>query len=614
MPPDVSLARRFALVLLIATASTGAAHAARNGSPRYAPIDPATLPVEAVAAVTVDRDRDTVPDRKGKPAKVRATVVIGTGVLRDRGFQVFVQDASGGLGLFSTGQEDLRLVPGDVVEAWGEVSQYKGAVQLQHARVRRIGQQALPPVERLTTAQADDWSHVGRRVRVEGITNAVVLDKWAMLRITGDDGLPLQIYIPPPVVERFDWKRWPRGTRVAATGVMSIHKPTWPFDGGFQLVVTDPSQLAILQPPPPEWHRWIGWAIAAALGMLVLGALVLYVMQQRQRARHRELSALSALSAALADTEVGEEQIARNACEILTAYAIVDGAAVYLRDDESRLHRVADSAVDPRMRAVLDDAPASGDPGADALSQRLTAGGVRVLGLHRLNGTDAPLGVLAALSAQSRRPTQMQERTLLAAAKLLAMALQNHRIRERARREAQELQKLVITDELTRLYNRRFLDEYLRVQMPLAERRGGGLAFVALDIDHFKRINDTYGHEAGDRVLAGIAGQLRQASRSCDLPVRLGGEEFLVVIAEHEVDGAMAFAERLRTAIATLDFEDVLPDAGLRVTVSIGVAMFGLHGSDAATLMRASDEAMYASKRGGRDRVSLSNALTAIAP
>jgi diguanylate cyclase (GGDEF)-like protein len=229
--------------------------------------------------------------------------------------------------------------------------------------------------------------------------------------------------------------------------------------------------------------------------------------------------------------------------------------------------------------------------------------------MHPLPGNDASLGVLAALAPRARRPSQMQERTLLAGAKLLAMALQNLRIRERARREAQELQKLVITDELTRLYNRRFLDEYLRVQVPLAERRGGGLAFVALDIDHFKRVNDTYGHEAGDRVLAGIAGQLRLASRSCDLPVRMGGEEFLVVIAEHEIDGAMAFAERLRVAIAELDFNGLVPGGGLHVTVSIGVALFGLHGSDAATLMRASDEAMYASKHGGRDRVSLSTAL-----
>ena len=151
----------------------------------------------------------------------------------------------------------------------------------------------------------------------------------------------------------------------------------------------------------------------------------------------------------------------------------------------------------------------------------------------------------------------------------------------------------------------------MRVQLRGAERRGGGLAFVAIDVDHFKRINDTWGHEAGDRVIAGVAGQLRQASRGSDLPVRLGGEEFLVVIAEHEIDGALAFAERLRVAISSQAFE-VAPGESLHVTVSVGVALFGVHGTDAAMLMRASDEAMYASKRAGRDRVTLSTTLPAI--
>jgi diguanylate cyclase (GGDEF)-like protein len=608
MPPDVSPARRLVPALLLVLLPVAFAQAARHGAVRPQ-VDPAALAVEPIAAIVADRDHDTVPDRKGEPAKVRATVLTRTGVLRDRGFQVYVQDASGGFGLFNPRVDDVELVPGDIVEAWGEISQYKGATQLQNARVRRIGHRPLPTPAALTTAQADGWAHVGKRVRVEGIASAVMLDKWAMLRITGDDGLPLQLYVPAPVVERFDWKRWPPGTRVAATGVMSIFKPTWPFDGGFQLVVTDPTDLVVLQPPPPEWQRWFGWAVAAAAVLLALGGLMLHLLQRRQRARDRELSTLSALSAALADTDVGEEQITRNACDILTAYGIVDAAAVHLFDDSGRLHRVAGAIADARLGAASGDSPADGDAGIDALTQRLAAGGPRVVGMHPLQGADASLGVLVALASRARRPSGMQERTLLAAAKLLAMSLQNLRIRERARREAQELQKLVITDELTRLYNRRFLDEYLRVQVPLAERRGGGLAFVALDIDHFKRINDTYGHDAGDRVLAGIAGQLRQASRSCDLPVRMGGEEFLVVIAEHEIDGAMAFAERLRAAIAGLDFDGLAPDGAVHVTVSIGVALFGLHGSDAATLMRASDEAMYASKHGGRDRVSLSTAL-----
>jgi diguanylate cyclase (GGDEF)-like protein len=93
--------------------------------------------------------------------------------------------------------------------------------------------------------------------------------------------------------------------------------------------------------------------------------------------------------------------------------------------------------------------------------------------------------------------------------------------------------------------------------------------------------------------------------------VRLGGEEFVIVIAEHDIDGALAFAERLRTEIAAQAHADIVPGETLHVTVSVGVALFGIHGTDAATLLRASDEAMYASKRAGRDRVTLSTHIEA---
>lgn len=602
---------RYALALLLALLPACLVQAAPDAAARRHPrnVDPGTLALESIARVVVDADGDTVPDRKGQIVRVRGVVVTPSGVLRNRGFLVYIQDATGGMGLYNSRDIGLELAAGDVVEAWGELNQFKGAIQLQDVAARRTGRTALPAPVQVSLPDADGWRYVGRRVRVEGVAGAVMLDRYGMLRITDDDGVPMQLYVPGPVADRFDWKRIPRGTRVAATGVLSLYKPTWPFDRGFQVVLASPADLVVLQPPPPEWHRWFAVAVLAAAGLLAVGGLMLHLLHRRQRARDRELSTLSALSAALADTDVGEEQLARNTCEILTAYDIVDGATVHLADDAGRLHGVAHSANDARLARVHE---AAGDDGTEALRLRLRARGLHALGMHALHGVDTPLGVLVGLAPRVRRATQMQERTLLAAAKLLAMAIENRRVRERARREQQALQELVITDELTRLYNRRFLDEYLRVQVPLAERRGGGLAFVALDIDHFKHVNDTYGHEAGDRVLAGIAGQLRQASRSCDLPVRLGGEEFLVVIAEHDIDGAMTFAERLRAAIAALAFEDVAPGASLRVTVSIGVAVFGLHGTDASALMRASDEAMYASKRGGRDRVSLSTALPAI--
>ncbi|GGZ60224.1 hypothetical protein GCM10008101_12580 [Lysobacter xinjiangensis] len=596
------------LALLLPALLVQAADAPRTARTRISEIDPQTLPIEPIARVVADRDGDTVPDRKGEMVRVRGVVTIPSDVLRVESLQAAIQDETGGMGVFNM-RESTPLAAGDVIEAWGRVSQFKGAIQLENARVRRVGRAALPEALALSAEEADGWKHVGRRVRVEGLAGAVTLDSYSMLRITGDDGIPLQLFVPAPIADGFDWKRFPRGTRVAATGVLSIYKPTWPFDGGFQVVLADAGDLQILQPPPPEWQRWFLPAVGAGLGIVALAGLMILLLQRRQRARDRELSTLSALSRAFADPDMGEERLAHNACEILVAYDIVEAASVHVFDDAGRLHRVAATVSDGRLNDSTP--PAEGDDGTGGLVARLREHGVHVLALSPLPGTATPIGMLAALSARPRPPSQRQERTLLSAAKLLGMAIENRRIREAARREAEALHELVITDELTRLYNRRFLDEYLRVQLPLAERRGGGLAFVAIDVDHFKRINDTWGHEAGDRVIAGVAGQLRQASRGSDLPVRLGGEEFLVVIAEHEIDGALAFAERLRVAISSQAFE-VAPGESLHVTVSVGVALFGVHGTDAAMLMRASDEAMYASKRAGRDRVTLSTTLPAI--
>ena len=588
----------------------------RDGRTRRPTVDASTLPVEPIERVLRDADHDTVPDRKGEPVHVRGTVVVPTGILRTRDFQVMIQDETGGVGLFNR-DAGLTLVAGDVVDAWGEVSQFKGAVQLQDAVVRKIGHVAVPTPRDVPVGEADSSKHIGRRVRVEGVVGELMLDDYGMLRVTGDDGGMISLFIPASLTDRFEWKNYPRGTRVSAVGVLSIYKPTWPYDGGFQLVMSEPADLAALEPPSPAWQKWLPWALLGALGVVGAAGLMLHVLHRRQRLRQTELKALSALSATLANTDLAEQHLARSTSEILSVYGIVDVALVQVFDEDNYLRQLAVAGADAALGAALAscDAVPMVDRSGDLPSHRIEAiaaeKGLGLLAVHPLPGSSGPLGFLVALSPRRRRPTQMQERTLLSAAKLLAMALENRRTQERALQERQELQQLVITDELTRLYNRRFLDEYLRVQVPLAQRHGSGLAFLAMDIDHFKHINDTYGHEAGDRVLAGVAAQLRAASRSCDLPVRLGGEEFLVVITEHDIDGALAFAERLRAAIAAQAFDDVVPGVRVHVTVSIGVAMFGLHGDSAATLLRASDDAMYASKRAGRNRVSLSTHIEA---
>lgn len=576
-------------------------------------IDPATLEVRPIADVLADADRDTVPDRKGKPMRVRGVVTVPTGILREHGFQVMIQDASGGIGLYNR-ELKLDLAPGDVVDAAGEVSQYKGAVQLRDVVVTPMGRKPIPASLPVGIAEADSWKHMGRRVKVEGVTGELMMDSFGVLRLSGDDGAVVSLFIPERVVDRFDWKRFARGTRVSATGVVSMYKPAWPYDGGFQVVVSDPADLAVLQPPRPAWVGWLIRSFAALAALTGLSLLVLYLMQRRKSERERELGTLSALSNALAASDLTEQQVARHACDILTAYAIVELAMVQVYDDRGTLRQLASSAADPALRHALEAGsplPAgnvSQDTHRQLIEAHVTDHGLALLAVHPLMAPSGTVGFLVALSPRKRRPSAMQERTLLAAVKLVAMAIENSRIQHKARIEQQELQQLVITDELTRLYNRRFLDEYMRVQVPLAKRRGGGLAFLAIDIDHFKHVNDTFGHDAGDRVLAGVAAQLRKASRSSDLPVRLGGEEFLVVIAEHEVDGAIAFAERLRQAIEAEAFE-IEPGRTVHVTVSIGVAMFGLHGASEVSLLRASDEAMYVSKRGGRNRTTLSTAI-----
>lgn len=137
-----------------------------------------------------------------------------------------------------------------------------------------------------------------------------------------------------------------------------------------------------------------------------------------------------------------------------------------------------------------------------------------------------------------------------------------------------------------------------------ATRSHRPLAFVLLDIDYFKRLNDTWGHDAGDRALAAVGEALRSHLRDSDLAARSGGEEFAVLLPDTPVEGALRVAEELRRAIAEIDL-------GLErttMTASFGVAVLGLHADDAHALMQAADRALYAAKRSGRDRVEVAEA------
>ena len=181
--------------------------------------------------------------------------------------------------------------------------------------------------------------------------------------------------------------------------------------------------------------------------------------------------------------------------------------------------------------------------------------------------------------------------------------LRRKRYADSLRDNVQASIEMAVTDTLTGLNNRRFFDGHFKTMIDQAARRGRPLALMILDIDYFKKVNDTFGHEAGDLVLKAFAARLKRVTRSSDLICRLGGEEFAILMPETTLDVAVRVAERLRGVVED-DLFEIHPDkAGLRVTTSIGLAERG-RDHDMAVMMRRADEALYQSKGAGRNRVT----------
>jgi diguanylate cyclase (GGDEF)-like protein len=188
-----------------------------------------------------------------------------------------------------------------------------------------------------------------------------------------------------------------------------------------------------------------------------------------------------------------------------------------------------------------------------------------------------------------------QEQLAVTVAEQLALALRNTRLRDTLRRQS-------VLDPLTGLFNRRYFDETLRRELARARRMASPLSLVVLDVDHFKRVNDGFGHAAGDAVLRAIAQLVRQSIRYCDVACRYGGEELVILMPDCAQPDAVRRAESLRADIAGAPpmNDGAGPDT---ITASFGVAEFPLHGPDADALFRAADQAMYRAKREGRNRV-----------
>ena len=210
--------------------------------------------------------------------------------------------------------------------------------------------------------------------------------------------------------------------------------------------------------------------------------------------------------------------------------------------------------------------------------------------------------ILGVISVSSEHNIDETERSnIIAACESISMALANLKMQETLRMQS-------LHDPLTGLYNRRYLEASFEREIQRAERRKLPLSVLMLDVDHFKRCNDDFGHEAGDTLLAHLGTLLRKSVRSEDVTCRYGGEEFTILMPEADTELARARAEEIGAAVRNMDVSHRNLSLG-KVTISIGVATSGEHGRTPEELLRNADNALYLAKNSGRDRVVVAEVL-----
>jgi diguanylate cyclase (GGDEF)-like protein/PAS domain S-box-containing protein len=208
------------------------------------------------------------------------------------------------------------------------------------------------------------------------------------------------------------------------------------------------------------------------------------------------------------------------------------------------------------------------------------------------------LGVLHLAQSDNNPMTESKQRLAVTMAEHIAMALSNLKLHETLRSQS-------IRDPLTGLFNRRFMEESLELEIRRAARNQRPLGVIMIDLDHFKHFNDTFGHEAGDTLLRELGALLQTNIRGEDIACRYGGEEFTLILPEGSLEVTRQRADFLREAIKHIDMQHRSQPLG-RITASMGVAVFPEHGRTGKSLLESADAALYKSKNDGRDRVTTS--------
>ncbi len=315
------------------------------------------------------------------------------------------------------------------------------------------------------------------------------------------------------------------------------------------------------------------------------------------------------------------EQVMETAFSAASEIVEHDVAAVSLFDAEQKRHKVlaarvrpgAESVVDPSSLIGLEYRPNNGlvsmvvknkhylpaggelrDMSTPIFTKRAKIKGIQSLLVLPLMTADEAIGTFTLASQRPHHFRKDVREMLRVIANQVAVSIQNALM-------YRKMETMATTDGLTGLTNHRSFQERFENLVGRADRHGHKAAMLLCDVDHFKKVNDTYGHPIGDEVLRQVAAVLRNATRKIDIPARYGGEEFAVVLEETDLEGALRLADRIRKDVADLVIDS---DQGtFQVTMSVGVSAFPDDSRDRAELIERADMALYHAKETGRNRV-----------
>jgi diguanylate cyclase (GGDEF)-like protein len=315
------------------------------------------------------------------------------------------------------------------------------------------------------------------------------------------------------------------------------------------------------------------------------------------------------------------EQVMETAFDAAAAIVEYDAAVIALYERARARHRVAAVRVRPGGEGLVDPAqladlefkdnaglasmvvknrhylPAGGEPrevSAPIYTRKVKIEDARSLLVLPLLAADEPIGTLTLFARAEKRFGKDVREMLAVIANQVAISLENGLLYKK-------METMATTDGLTGLTNHRTFQERFQDLLDRAHRHGGKVALLLCDVDHFKKVNDGYGHPVGDEVLRRVARVLQEVPRKIDVPARYGGEEFAVLLDNVDVSQARAVAERIRTEIARVVVDT--EKGPLSVTESIGIACYPEDGRDRAALIERADLALYHAKHTGRNRV-----------